>query len=346
MKVSILGGGPIGLAYYALLTEAGHEPVIYSATGRRTGLLDVDGVVSGTFEPRWVDSLAEAADHAEIVICARCCTGLRALMDELAPLLRADQVLIFSSHASFSALYLSRLLEQRDLEPLIVAWSTTVATARWREGFAIHVDTVRSRVDFGALNEPTPGEALGICRGLFGARFGKAQSLLAVDLSNLNPPIHIANSLANLTRIERGEAWANYDGITPTVGRMIEALDLERLAVATAFGVKVRSVQEHYLKTFDGLDPGSVAEMAAQVYRRGGTTAGPVTLATRFLTEDVPFGLVPLVAVGQACGVPMPLHEAAIRLISVYCGRDFTAENDLLPALADVLSAKHLRTLV
>ena len=34
-----------------------------------------------------------------------------------------------------------------------------------------------------------------------------------------------------------------------------------------------------------------------------------------------------------SAGVPVPLHESGVRLMSALYGRDFTAENDILPRL-------------
>jgi hypothetical protein len=45
----------------------------------------------------------------------------------------------------------------------------------------------------------------------------------------------------------------------------------------------------------------------------------------------MPFGIVPLIEIGRARGVPMPLHEAGVALLGALCGRDFAAENDVFP---------------
>ena len=138
--------------------------------------------------------------------------------------------------------------------------------------------------------------------------------------------------LGNLTRAERGEDWPNYGSITQGVGRIVDAMDVERLALAAAFGLSVRSVQDHYVHSF-GVSPGPVGEMAAAVYKNRPELLGPKTLDTRFITEDVPFGLVPLEALGQVTDMPLPLHQAGIALFDAICDRNFRAENDLLSAL-------------
>ncbi len=193
-----------------------------------------------------------------------------------------------------------------------------------------------------SVRRPLPAESIPQFESLFGDRFKASEDVLAIMLSNLNPPAHVANMLGNLTRAERGEDWPNYGSITQGVGRIVDAMDVERLALARAFGLSVRSVQDHYVHSF-GVSPGPVGEMAAAVYRNRPELMGPKTLDTRFITEDVPFGLVPLEALGRVAGVPLPLHQAGIALFDAICAQDFRAGNDLLPALGlERLSASEL----
>jgi opine dehydrogenase len=146
--------------------------------------------------------------------------------------------------------------------------------------------------------------------------------------------------------MEYGEEWASYRGISSAVGRLIESLDGERLNLASRFGLSVLTTQEHLHESFE-LPMGSVAEMAAeQDIRRNGAPLGPASLEHRYVTEDVPFGIVPLVKFGRIAGVAMPLHEAGLALIDALYGRSFVAENDILPHLdIDHLSRDELLAL-
>jgi opine dehydrogenase len=352
MKVSILGAGSIGLAYTALLSHTGHEVGVLSPSGKSTQALSggqplqATGRVSGAFSPRVAESCRDAADGAEVVIIAVPSTGVRRLIDDLALCLRPGQVVVISSQSSLSALYLSKRLYEQGTSVPIVAWSTTAATARRTPPASVNIDTLRTCIDVATLHETEDGSGLAACRALFGDVFRPLPDLLAISLSNLNPPIHLANALANFTRIERGEYWANYDGITPAVGRMIDALDLERLAVAQTYGLKVRTVHDHYVMTFSDITPGPVTDMAAQVHRRRHGPPGPTSVETRYITEDVPFGLVPVVELGRFAGVELPLHEAGIRVISALMGRDLAQENDFLVELLAGVTAAGLRSML
>lgn len=353
MKAAILGAGGIGLGYAALLCSRGHQATLWSPSGAAASALQMGrpltatGAVAGTFRPAGASSCSEAVDGAEVVIIAVPGYGHRRVIDELAPHLRAGQVVVISAHLSFSALYLAKRLAERGVELPIAAWATTVTTGRRGEALSVNVSAVRSRLDIACV--PTHGiaRAEAACRELFGDRFDWRADVLAISLSNLNPPAHMAISLLNFTRMERAEEWENYGCITEGVGRLMEALDVERLAVAAKFGLEVRTIFQHYVLSF-GVTENSVHEMAQAVNRmRGGQPAGPKTVDTRYVLEDTPFGLVPMVALGRIAGVPVPLHQAGVELFAALYARDFRAENDLLDEIGlEGMSAADLHRVV
>ncbi|MBD3846029.1 NAD/NADP octopine/nopaline dehydrogenase family protein [Bosea sp. SSUT16] len=338
MRVAIIGFGGIGRGYAAYLTVQGHEPVIWSPSGAaladfaEDASLTVTGKLETAVPLRIARDCAEAVAGAEAVIVTVQANGFKTALDALAPHLVAGQSVIISAHCSFAALHLHRLLQERGVDVPIAAWATTALTARKSGPRSVHVSGIRAKLDVATLPVRHAQAGLDACRALFGDRFEPREDVLAIMLSNLNPPAHVANMLGNLTRAERGEDWPNYGSITQGVGRIVDAMDVERLALAGAFGLSVRSVQDHYVHSF-GVAPGPVGEMAAAVYRNRPELLGPKTLDTRFITEDVPFGLVPLEALGQVTGVALPLHQAGIALFDAICARNFRAENDLLPAL-------------
>lgn len=338
MRVAILGAGAVAYGNAALLCRDGHDPVLWSPSGRRTARLAAGeplvatGPVQGNHRPRVAVSCAEALAGAEVVLVAVPGYAHRRVLDAAAPLLRNEQVVVFSSHMSLAALYLARLLRLRGVETPIAALGTTVTTGR-QPGFeAVHVNTIRARLDVAVLPATDTTRAVEVCTTLFGDRFVVRDNLLAIALSNLNPQNHLAIALCNLTRMERGETWGQNAHITPAVARLIEALDAERLAIAAAFGLRVRTIQEHFHLSFD-VPLGPLADMTRALAARPGDTNGPTTLDSRYVTEDVPFGLVPTIRLAELAGVPVPLHESGVRIMSALYGRDFAAENDILSEL-------------
>jgi opine dehydrogenase len=278
---------------------------------------------------------------AEAVLVAVPGYGHRHVLDAAAPHLRESQTVVFSSHMSLAALYLERLLGKRGVATPIAALATTVTTGRQTALDAVRVGSIRAELDVAVLPVSATARGLEVCRALFGDRFRPRSGLLAIALSNVNAQNHLAIALCNLTRMELGEDWGQSLHITPAVARLIEALDGERQAIATAFDLSVRTIHEHFHLSFD-VPMGPLDVMAHALAQRPRDVAGPTTLDTRYVTEDVPFGLVPTIRLAALAGVRVPVHEGGVALMSALYGRDFEAENDILPQLG-ALSLEMLR---
>lgn len=350
-RIAVLGTGGIGCGAAALLSERGHAPVLWSPSGRGTEAfaggvpLQAEMRLTGSYPVVIARDCATALAGADAVLLTVPGYGHRAVLEQVAASLRPGQPVIISSHMSLSALYLARLLAARGVTAPIAAWGTTITTGRRLPGAGVRVSNIRDKVDVAALPAAKIDAMLALCQDLFGDRFVPRDDLIAVSLSNVNPQNHLGIALCNFTRIEKGEHWANWSGLTPAVGRLIEALDTERLAVASAYGATVRTVRDHFHLSF-GVPHGPVGDAGAILAARD-SNPGPANLDTRYITEDVPFGLVPSTVLARIAGVPMPLHEGGISIFSALYGRDFRAENNLLPSLAlDGLSMDALRRLV
>jgi opine dehydrogenase len=214
----------------------------------------------------------------------------------------------------------------------IVAWSTTVLRARQRSLSNVKIATLRGKVDLATLPVSAGERGLALCVALFGERFVQRSDILAIALSNVNPQSHMALALTNFTRMERGEDWGQTENMTDSVGRLLESLDRERLAIASAFGLSVRTVREHYSLTY-GVPEAPVGETARLLLTKTERTAGPTTTDTRYVLEDVPFGLTQTISLGAMTGIDVSLHKAGLVLFSALYGRDLSKDNDLLPAI-------------
>ena len=349
MRVAILGAGAIAYGTAAFLCREGHDPVLWSPSGKRTAklaggaALKATGALDGLFRPRVAATCREAIEGADVVMIALPANGHGHVFDAAAPHLADGQVVVISSHSSFGALYLARRLGERRVRVPIVAWSTTVTTGRQTSSTEVYVGNVRKKVDASVLPVSALGAGIDVCRKLFGDRFNGRADILAIALSNLNPQNHLGIALCNLTRMELGETWSQSGNTTDAVGRLLEALDAERLTIAQAFGHTVRTIKEHYSLSFN-TTPGPVGGMTREMVARGDRTAGPTTLDTRYVTEDVPFGLVPTVLFGRLAGKPADLHDAGVKILSALYARNFAAENNLLPQLGlESMSAAELQ---
>jgi opine dehydrogenase len=351
MQVGIVGAGSIAFGTAALVEQQGHKVTLWSPSGKRTQALAegqplvAEGAIEGTFHPAVAANAEALVAGAEAIVIALPAYGHKMVLDAIAPHITPSQIVIFSSHASFGALYLSRLLAARGIVVPIVAWGTTAVTAGQLSPTSVNVSTVRKQVDLSTVPASSSDVGLSVCKDLFGDRFRDRGSLLAIALSNLNPQNHMGIALGNMTRMERGERWSQGQNVTPNVGRLLEDLDQERIAIATKLGLDVRNIFQHFHLSFH-VPMSSISQMNQEMHDAGNGGHGPTTADSRYVTEDVPFGLVMTAKIGRLAGYPAELHEAGVRIFSAMYGRDFTAENGLLGALDfDAMSLEQLKDL-
>lgn len=291
--------------------------------------------------------------------------------------------IIISSHASLGAVYLlqrlrsefhqlsrsSTSLSDFDDNIRITCWGTTAITARRTSCTSVNVLTIRQVVDYCTvpfISKEDKNDVL--LQKLFGPRFKyRDGGLLAISLSNLNPQNHLAIVLGNMSRMDPPppppplndmpvvdttvelEIWYQGKCVSPKVGRLMEALDLERINIAKELEIEVRTIHEHFSWSFHvpletSLDtsadgdtltrPLTVSEMNQQMhYYKKNDVLGPTNPESRYVMEDVPYGLVLTVILGRLLNRPARLHESGIMILSAMYGRDFLVENEILQGL-------------
>jgi opine dehydrogenase len=174
-----------------------------------------------------------------------------------------------------------------------------------------------------------------------------AESVLQTSLQNANPIIHPAVTLCNAARIEMtgGDFLFYEEGVSDSVGRLIEALDKERIAIGARLGIDVlpdpvMGMRQGYM----------LADDYGQAYREApgflGIGAQP-QLDHRYLHEDVGYGLVFMSSLGKQLGVDTPSIDAVIDIASIVMARDYRAEAPRTPATLGIgnLSAEQLGAL-
>ena len=337
LRVGIAGAGSIACGSAAFLHEQGHAPMLWSPSGAGTEALKgaplcASGAIETEFTPAVALSAQQLADENDALVIALPAYGHKTVMDALAPHIRDGQHVIISSHASLGAMYLMQALDARGIKAPITAWGTTVVTGRRQDGTKVQVNTVRARVDLCTVPEADGDAALDLCQRLFGDRFQPRDGLLAISLSNLNPQNHLGIALGNITRMEQGEIWSQGQNVTPKIGRLLEQLDLERLAIAKTLELDVKTIFEHFHLSFH-VPLASISEMNQAMHAQGNGGTGPATAESRYITEDVPYGLQLTAVLGRLTGQTAKLHEAGIEIFSAMYGRDFTTENEILNAL-------------
>jgi len=145
---------------------------------------------------------------------------------------------------------------------------------------------------------------------------------MACGLSAMNPVVHPAGVLMNAGRIEysHGEFYFYEEGVSPAVAETIMAVDAERRAIATALGYDLGGADEAFYRAGFGPRGDLWATINGSLMLT--QLKAPGSLKSRWLSEDIPYGLSAWHDVGAQYEVDAPLMRGLVDIASVVMGFD------------------------
>lgn len=187
---------------------------------------------------------------------------------------------------------------------------------------AAHIWGVVSRLGIGVFPAKETGRVLELLSHIFTVD-GKNNSASAVTLypnvltcglSAMNPVVHPAGVIMNAGRIEysRGDFYFYEEGVTSAVCELINAVDAERRAIGKALGFDLLPVN----KAFHAAGFGPKGDLWATINGSRMLTQlkAPGSIQTRWLIEDVPYGLASWASLADQLGVETPLMDALVKI--------------------------------
>lgn len=323
--VAVVGAGNGGLAIAAVMALAGESVRVYDNleetiapirelggvfvktpgyegfAGFNTVSTDIRATLDGV---GLVMVVTPASAHAAVA---------RAMAGDLAP----RSVVVLNPGRTGGALEMAHLFEKLCPEKNIVVAEAQTLLYACRKTSATRVEIKGEKKVVPVAAYPA-GETLRVVERLqrcFPA-FIPATSMLETSFANIGAIFHPTPTLLNTGWIEstHGNFEYYHQGISKAVAGLMEQLDRERLAVASAYGVSALSACE-WLREAYGVNEHQLFDAIQQNRAYAGIKA-PSEIRVRYLTEDVPTGLVPLACFGRIAGVATPLMDALIAAAS------------------------------
>ncbi len=332
MIITVLGGGNAAHGLAGDLALKGHTVRLWENPGFAAGIkylqengmvIKMTGIIEGEAHLSMVTTDAEAAvKGADIIYCMMPSFGQESAFEHIAPYVEPGQKILIMP-GNFGSLSLYAKLKSRGIEkdvllgeadtiPYAVRLEKDKSCNVWGIKGTVWVSAVPGKNTARLIEEITPGFPIG---------FTVHRDVFSVALANTNMIIHCPTMIMNAGRIESGERFRFYnDGMTESVCRVMEAMDAERLEVGKAWGYDLMTefddAQANYVLPRN--DYKNLYEIFSThpVYGNHGVDS-PTAMSSRYLTEDVPFLLVPLYEMGKLAGVPTPTVESVIQMASV-----------------------------
>lgn len=337
MHITVLGAGAGGTAVAFDCAAHGHDVRVFDfeqfpdnieTIARQEGI-HAEGDISG-FGPIAYSGhdIDEALRNAELIYVVGPAYSTEPFGAAVAGKLGAGQTVIVSPSSCGGALAFKRAagLALNDESVRVAETSTLHYAVRLTEPGRIRVFLkLKAGNLLAALPKTNTDDILELIADVYPG-MEAADSVLQTSLQNANPIIHPAVTLSNAARIEMtgGNFLFYEEGVSDSVGRLIEALDKERIAIGKKLGISVLPDPEM------GVRQGYMLEANyGSGYRKApgflGIGAQP-QLDHRYLNEDVGYGLVFMSKLGEQIGVATPGMDSVINVASIVMARDYRAE--------------------
>jgi opine dehydrogenase len=336
--VAIIGAGIGGLYLAAELGVAGFKLRLHDIDDARLsdirafGGVAVEGERDGFASvERATSDLPSAVDGADLVIVVTGGNAQATVARSLAPVLRDGQLILLIQGNTGGSLIARQALDEAGCHADITVAEMDNYPYSCRRLSPIRMRPIVAKrwLQIAAF----PGNRIVLAHQRLSPLFPQAvasPNVLYTGFTNANAMLHVANCVANAARIESGDSYKFYaEGVTPAVARLYQAINDERVTVAAALGAAVPTLEDWFERVY-GVREASLVETCRRLtYNSEGpyqATGTPSSLEHKFITEDVPTGLIPMSALGTAARVPTPAIDALVAVVRTMTGKDFAGE--------------------
>ncbi len=336
-SVAVLGAGNGGCATAADLAIRGFETRLYSRSVktleplRRRGGIELAEHGQDSFgRPDLITaSLDQAVAGADLVTIAAPAVAHEFMARALAPLLTDDQIVHLNPGQTGGSLHFVHELRRAGCRVTVRCCETVTLTCICRMAGPARVEVYRRTANLGCAAFPAGAgpDFLPEIATVF-PNIVAAENVLETGLSNINAIMHPAGMVGNAGWIEQhdGDLLFYRQALSPSVARLIEGVDRERLAIVRALGLRPRTFVEIFhaagLTSDAALESGSVYQ-ATQESEPNKTIVAPTTHDHRYVHEDVGYGLVPMAGLAGLLGIGTPVIDALITLASEMTRTDY-----------------------
>jgi opine dehydrogenase len=333
-KYAVIGAGHGGKAMAAHLAIMGFTVNLFNRTPEHVEVIkkrggieleSAEGGPHGFGELALVTSnIGDAIRKVDVIMVVLPSSAHADIAKIIGPHLKKGQIIVLHPGRTCGALEFVKVLRDNGCTAdVTVAEAETFIYASRSDGPAqARIFRIKEAVPLAALPAIRTQLVLdAICEAY--PQFIDGVDVLNTGMNNMGAIFHPALTLLNMGWIEatHGDYQFYIDGVTPSVARMLEVLDRERVTVASALGLRARTALE-WLKMAYNTDGGNLHDAIHNQPGYYGIKA-PSTLHHRYLFEDVPMSLVPIASLGMRYGVSVRAMESMIRIASFIHHTDY-----------------------
>jgi len=334
MRFTVIGAGHGGKAMAAHLALMGFPTILYNRTAehiaaiKELGGLELesqDHSIKGFSKLAKITSnMSEALENAEMIMVVVPSSAHSDIAKACSPYLKDGQVVVLHPGRTCGAIEFAKILRDEHCKAdVTISEAETFIYASRSDGPAeARIFRIKDAVPLAALPAVRTRLVLDMIREAY-PYYIDGGNVLQTGMNNMGAIFHPALTILNAGRIEstHGDYQFYIEGVTPSVARVLEALDRERVTVASSLGIRARTALEWLKLAYDTTGK----DLHEAIHNQPGYYGikAPPTLNHRYIFEDVPMSLVPIASLGQRYGVSVKAMDSIIKISSLIHRTDY-----------------------
>ena len=345
MNVKVMGAGNSGLTMAAHLSSQGENVTLWNRSPKtieklmETKTVYSQGSIEGEFKIDVVtDDIKKAVLDPDIIFITTPASSHKGIAIEIAKNIKKETIIVLNPGRTFGAMEFKKFYKKHnnDYRQSVCETQTIIYTCRKTGEDSVNLLSLKKDVLISCMDNGKSETIIESLPKSVREYFTPAKSMIETSIGNVGIILHCAPLLLNAgwTENENNIYRYYYDGITPSVAKLIEKIDAERVAVSEKLGLKVETTKEWMERTYtvrgDNLYECIQNNLAYEVID------APPSLNHRYIYEDIPCGLVPLESIGNRLGLEMKTTKIIIDLANSLMDTDFRASGRNLAEFSKV----------
>lgn len=344
MKITIIGAGNGGSAMAADLSVKGHTITLFKTSVKGNNehfdklikdngeilLKDLDGNKKTKIH-KVTNSIDEAfSDDPKVIVLFIKTDYHEDVIKRIAPYLKNDQVILLEPGYLSTAYFFKYC---KNVRLIIAEAQSSPLDCRIIAPGVVKILFKNERNPIGIYPVNRSSEAENTLKE-FDYNFIILKSVVDAALHNPTLIVHTIRAIMSIPRIEyTDEEYSMYREVfTPSIWNLVEKLDGEKMDILESLNLR-RLPYIEACKYRNSKDLSLDAKEVFYDYAQNDSPTGPDVSDSRYITEDVPEGLVLLESLGELLNIKTPVCTALIEIASACLATDFRANGRTLERL-------------
>ncbi|MBN2155988.1 MAG: NAD/NADP octopine/nopaline dehydrogenase family protein [Candidatus Lokiarchaeota archaeon] len=283
--------------------------------GKLNGIFDLDLIT-----PEYSQLMAEDVGVIIYVLPANVHADITR---KIAPFLQNNQIILLTPGRTWGAIEVNNIIKRLrpELRVYVGETQTLPFTSRSIEDKGVDLIDIKNQVKYCFYPEKYNQRVSKTIFKLF-PRLLSVDDIRITSLNNIGAMVHPAGLILNTGTISRKQDLLFYsEGMSKDVVKIVEQVDTERCTIMKLLGLKPVNFLQWATEVYNVREKDYYSTF--QHIRSYQAISAPKQMNVRYITEDVPTGLVPISSIGKFLGIPTPATDALINIANILMDTDF-----------------------